>query len=244
MIFLNKIYKKNSFLNKYLIYNIKLFNDFIFFSYLIKEYIKLYNLYSLFLLKNFIYLLNIFSIKYIIYILYYNNIILHIKNNNFYIIYNLELFYWKYKNLINYNKYILYNNIEQKILLIKKISKTRAKGRIKKYKVIVLIGNKLGWFGIGFGKDYYLQDAISKARLHAFKNIYQISLFYSKILKNNIFIKKNFKKLYLFSSVYKIKISSNYIIRLLFYFIGIYNINSKIIGIYNIYNILSLIINI
>ena len=243
MIFLNKINKYKFFsIKNNLLYCIKIFNDFIFFSFLIKEYIKIYNLYSLYLLKYFIYLINMIIIKYIIYNLYYY---LYYKNNNYDInnsnIYILELFYWKNKNFIIYNKY---NNIEQKILLIKKISKTKAKGRIKKYKVIILLGNKSGWFGIGINKDYYLQNAIYKARIYAFKNIYTIPLFYSKILKNNIYLEKKFKKLYLFSSLYKIKISSHYIIRLLFYFIGINNINSKIIGIYNIYKILSLIINI
>ena len=240
MIFLNKI-NKNIFSKKNnLLYSIKLFNDFIFFSFLIKEYIKVHNIYSRYLLKNSIYLLNMLAIKYIIYIMYNN--IFYINNNIYYKIYTLELFYWKNRNFINYNKYLY--NIEQKILLIKKVSKTRAKGRIKKYKIIVLIGNKNGWFGIGFSKDYYLQDAIAKARLHAFKNIYYIPLFYSKLLKNNIYIEKKFKKLYLFSSNYKIKVSSHYVIRLLFYFIGINNISSKIIGINNIYNILSLILNI
>ena len=240
MIFLNKI-NKNIFSKKNnLLYSIKLFNDFIFFSFLIKEYIKVHNIYSIYLLKNSIYLLNMLAIKYIIYIMYNN--IFYINNNIYYKIYTLELFYWKNRNFINYNKYLY--KIEKKILLIKKVSKTRAKGRIKKYKIIVLIGNKTGWFGIGFSKDYYLQDAIAKARLHAFKNIYYIPLFYSKLLKNNIYIEKKFKKLYLFSSNYKIKVSSHYVIRLLFYFIGINNISSKIIGINNIYNILSLILNI
>lgn len=245
MIFLNKkIYNKKYiyYKNINLLYFIKIINDFIFFSFLIKEYIKIYNLFSFNLLKNFINLLNIIAIKYILYNIYNN--IFNITTTINYKIYILELFYWKNKNFINYNKYLLFNTIEQKILLIKKVSKTRAKGRIKKYKIIIIIGNKSGWFGIGCSKDYYLQDAISKSRLHAFKNIYQISLFYSNLLKNNIYIKKKFKKLYLFSYNYKIKISSSYIIRLLFYFIGINNFNSKIIGINNIYKILSLIINI
>ena len=240
MIFLRKTSKFIFPIKTNLLYSIKLFNDFIFFSLLIKEYIKTQNLYSIYLLKNSIYLINILAIKYILYTVY--NKILYIYNNFFYKIYTLELFSLKYKNYINYNKYI--DNIEQKILLIKKVSKTRAKGRIKKYKVIVLIGNKSGWFGIGYSKNYYLQEAIINARLHAFKNIYQIPLFYSNILKNNIYIENKHKKLYLFSSTYKLKISAHYVIRILFNFIGITNISSKIIGIYNIYNILSLILNI
>lgn len=145
MIFLNKkIYNKKYiyYKNINLLYFIKIINDFIFFSFLIKEYIKIHNLFSFNLLKNFINLLNIIAIKYILYNMYNN--IFNIKNIIYYKIYILELFYWKNKNFINYNKYLLSNNIEQKILLIKKVSKTRAKGRIKKYKIIIIIGNKSG----------------------------------------------------------------------------------------------------
>lgn len=242
MIFLNKTSKKISFITNNLIYNIKLFNDFIFFTYLIKEYIKFHNLYSIDILKNSIYLLNMLSIKHILFNLY--NDILY-KNNYIYCnnIYILELFYWKNKSFISYTTRNIYN-IEQKILLIKKISRTRSKGRIRRYKVIVLIGNKSGWFGIGFSKDYYLQNAISKARVHAFKNIYQIPIFYSNILKTNIYIEKKFKKFYLFSSNFRIKKAAHYVLRVLFDFVGITNISSKIIGIHNIYNILFLILKI
>lgn len=92
MIFLKKISKKIPFITTNLIYNIKLFNDFIFFTSLIKEYIKLHNLYSIDILKNFIYLLNMLAIKYILYNMY--NDILY-KNNYIYCknIYILELFY-------------------------------------------------------------------------------------------------------------------------------------------------------
>lgn len=232
----NFIYKPTK-----LIYSIKLFTDFIFFIFLIKEYINIQILYSIHVLKNSIYLLNILAVKYILFTIYYN--IFSIKNYSFYKIYNLELFYWKNKSFNIYNSNKKYN-IEQKILLIKKISRTRAKGRIKRYKVIVLIGNKSGWFGIGYSKNYYLQEAISNARSHAFKNIYQIPLFYSNILKNNIYLEQKFKKLYLFSSKYKIQTSRNYILRVLFDFIGISNISSKVIGLNNIYNIISLILKI
>ncbi len=241
MIFLNtRRQNKNIFFKTKLIYSIKLCNDFIFFINLIKEYIKLRTIDLLPSLKNFIYFLNILSIKYILYTLYYK--VFFIKNYFFYQIYNLELFYWNSNNFIKYfnKKY----NIEQKILLIKKVSRTRAKGRIKRYKVILLIGNKSGWFGIGYSKNYYLQEAISNARIHAFKNIYQIPLFYSNLLKNHILVKQKTKKLYLFSSKYKIQPPTNYVIRVLVNFIGITNVTSKFIKIHNIYNTLSLILKI
>lgn len=241
MIFLTTNYKNVFFINKKLIYFIKLFDDFVFFISLFKEYITLYKLSSVNYLKNSIYLLNLLSLKYILYIKHNN--IFYLNDYNIYKIYILELFYWKYKNVSKYKRFFQ-NNIEQKILLINKISKTREKGRIKRYKVIILIGDKSGWFGIGYSKNYYLQEALSNARLHAFKNIYQVSLFYSNLLKDTIHLQKKSKNLYLFPSTNKLKLSSNYFIRILFDFIGLNNITSKIIGIHNIYNILSLILRI
>ena len=242
MVFLYKKHKKKSFRTNILIYSLKLFDDFIFFLLLIKDYINIYNLCLTVVLKNAIYLLNIIAIKYILYSNYLKN--LYIINYNYYNIYNIELFCWTRQSNIIYSKKYNYNNIEQKILMIKKISRSREKGRIRRYKIIILIGNKTGWFGIGYGKNYHLQEAISSARLNAFKNIYQVPLVYSNILKNNIYLCKKSKKLYLFSSNYKIKNSAHYFIRVLFEFIGINNISSKIIKIHNIYNILSLILKI
>nr|YP_009186565.1 ribosomal protein S5 [Cyclospora cayetanensis]AKO71983.1 ribosomal protein S5 [Cyclospora cayetanensis]ANJ44338.1 ribosomal protein S5 [Cyclospora cayetanensis]ANN13272.1 ribosomal protein S5 [Cyclospora cayetanensis]ANN13301.1 ribosomal protein S5 [Cyclospora cayetanensis]ANN13330.1 ribosomal protein S5 [Cyclospora cayetanensis] len=238
MIFLNKKFKIKLFKQPNLLYSIKLYNDFIFFSYLIKEYIKIYTNFSIYIIKNFIYLLNILAVKYIIY--YSNN--KYIFNNIYHTIYILELISWKKELIFKFNKKYNYS-IEQKILLIKKISKTRAKGRINKYKVILILGNKTGWFGIGYSKHFYLQEAISNARLHAFKNIYHFPLFYSNKITNNIYIEKKIKKLYLFSSIRKIHMSRHYVIRVLFNFIGYDIIYSKLIKLNNIYNILSLILN-
>lgn len=235
MVFLQTKYKKAFTLETRKKYFIKLLNDFIFFIFLLKEYSFIYKSFSINCIKNFIYLLTLLSVKYILSIKYKK--IFYLNNYNINQIYNIELFYWKYKNI----KKGFTKKIEQKVLFINKISRTRKKGIIKRYKAIVLIGEKTGWFGIGWKKSYYLQEAISKARLHAFKNIYQVPLFYSNILKDTIYLHKKSKKLCLFPSS-KFKLPSNYFIRILLDFIGLNNITSKIIGIHNIYNILSLIL--
>lgn len=124
-------------------YFIKLLNDFIFFIFLLKEYSLTYKLFSINSIKNFIYLLTLLAIKYILYIKYKKAF--YLNNYNINQIYNIELFYWKHKNI----KKSFSKNIEQKVLFINKISRTRKKGRIKRYKAIVLVGEKNGWFGIG-----------------------------------------------------------------------------------------------
>ena len=115
--------------------NIKLvyLNDFLFFISILKNYIQ-YNQ------KNLLYILNKFIVKYIIYVKY----ILYCKNKysieiSFYNLLLNNLFSLKIEQIIKYNDI---KNIKQKIILIKRISRTRKKGRVRRYKVLLLIGNK------------------------------------------------------------------------------------------------------
>ena len=117
--------------------NIKLsyLNDFLFFISILKNYIQ-YNQ------TNLLYILNKFIIKYILYIKY---ISWHTNNYNIYIsFYNLllyNLFSFKSNTIVKYNDI---KNINQKIVLIKRVSRTRKKGRVRRYKVLLFIGNKSG----------------------------------------------------------------------------------------------------
>lgn len=234
----------NLYLKKKLLFKHKIFNDFIFFIFLFKEYLKIKNIYTHNILKFSIFLLNLFSIKFLFYIQYINIYpIIFYKKNILYQLYSIEIYYWKYykhtKSILKIKK-----NFFQKILLINKTSRTREKGRVKRYKVIIIVGNKKGWFGLGYHKDYYVREAISKARLNAFKNIYILPLFFSNVMNNRIEIQNNSKKLYMFFSKYKTIFSKNYIIRILFDFVGLINVNSKIFKLNNIYNIINFLLNI
>lgn len=237
MIFL---YKTTPFKKK-LLFKHKISNDFMFFIFLIKEFLKLKNIYTHNILKLSIFLLNLFSIKFLFFIRHINiYITILYKKNIFFQIYSIEICYWKNKKYID--SFLQLKKISQKILLIKKISRTRAKGRVKRYKVVLILGNKSGWFGLGYNKDYYIQEAISKARLNAFKNIYIISILYSNLLNNIMHIQSKSKRLYLFFSKYNRIISKNYVIRILFDFVGLTNIKSKLIRYNNIYNILKILL--
>ena len=217
--------------------NIKLsyLNDFLFFISILKNYIQ-YNQ------TNLLYILNKFIIKYILYIKY---ISWHTNNYNIYIsFYNLllyNLFSFKSNTIVKYNDI---KNINQKIVLIKRVSRTRKKGRVRRYKVLLFIGNKSGWIGFGSSKDYYLQDAILKARKKAFNNIYYIPASYFNSFKssNTILDKKN-KKIYIDINTKNIlKVPRSFIIRSFFECLGVYNINSKKIGSLNIYNTINYIL--
>nr|BBB58198.1 small subunit ribosomal protein 5 [Plasmodium hylobati] len=174
---------------------------------------KLYNYYLLYciliLLKS-IFIILIFRIKFNYIYLFKNYFILIIYLKLYYIIYKNNynfnyIFYYIYKyNKINFkNKNNVFSkiNIIEKIIEMKKISYTIKKGRIKRYKIIVIIGNKQGWVGIGIGKSSNINKAIILSRINALNNIYYFKysilniykLKYIYINSSKFFIKLQFK---------------------------------------------------
>ncbi|PFH30594.1 putative ribosomal protein S5 (apicoplast) [Besnoitia besnoiti] len=198
----NKSIKKTFQYNKDKIFNklIKQLYIFLFYLYVLKDFI--FYKYFFFKKKTYWILINIF-----LFLLNLNIIKLlqfHINNSSklvFKIKKKLSLYYIyiiKILLVFNYNLFLLffhktnkYNKILQKIIEIKKISKTKQKGRIKRFKVLLLIGAKNAWIGIGISKDFYLQDAINKARFFAFKKIY----FFYIILEKLFFYSNNINKI-------------------------------------------------
>ncbi|SCQ17338.1 apicoplast ribosomal protein S5, putative (apicoplast) [Plasmodium ovale] len=207
-----------------------------------------YILYYIFILfKSFFIILNIKYNKKYLYRIYYF-LILYIKlyyiyyiifkNYNYYI-YNFNYIYfyiYEYNQIIlNYNNKINNINIIEKIIEIKKISYTIKKGRIKRYKIILLIGNKQGWVGIGIGKSINMNKAILLSKIDAFNNIYYFKysvlnlykLKYIYINCNKFFIKIKFK----ICNYFDIKFL---LLKYLFECLGY--LNCKIIICYNIIN--------
>ena len=85
----------------------------------------------------------------------------------------------KYKNTVpwlqNISTYGSYSTIiKKKIIQIKRISSTNKKGRIFRYKVIVGIGSKKSWVGVGMAKSTDLIKATTQAYVSACKNIYYL----------------------------------------------------------------------
>ncbi|PHJ25375.1 ribosomal protein s5 (apicoplast) [Cystoisospora suis] len=191
----NKLAKRINKFKNFNSFNITQIYNLLFYLYILKDFI----FYKYFFFKTKIYwiLINIFLFLFNINFLKFLEVI---KNKFFSFIFkikkNLYLYYIyiiKILLIFNYNLFFLffykknkYNKIFQKIIEIKKISKTKKKGRIKRFKVLLLIGSKNYWIGIGVAKDFYLQEAINKARFFAFKKIY---FFY--IILEKIFIYSN-----------------------------------------------------
>ena len=72
----------------------------------------------------------------------------------------------------NYNK----EEFEEAIVDISRVAKVVKGGRRFRFTALVVIGNKKGLVGYGFGKSKEVPDAIKKAVDDAFKNIIKVKL--------------------------------------------------------------------
>ncbi|KYO03647.1 apicoplast ribosomal protein S5, putative (apicoplast) [Plasmodium reichenowi] len=160
---------------------------------------------------------------------------------------NLDFIYfyiYKYNN-IKFNNNIIKlnnNNIIEKIIEIKKISYTIKKGRIRRYKIVLVLGNKQGWIGLGVSKNININKAIISAKIKALNNIYYFKysilniykLRYIYINYSKFFIKLQFK-------IYNYLNIRFLLLKYLFECLGYFN--CKIIIYYNIihnrYNLLN-----
>lgn len=65
---------------------------------------------------------------------------------------------------------------EEKVVKVKRISKTTKGGRQSRAWVLVVVGNKKGKVGFGIGKSKEFQDAVRKAVKGAMKNLMKVSM--------------------------------------------------------------------
>lgn len=65
---------------------------------------------------------------------------------------------------------------EEKIVNIKRISKTTKGGRIMRFSALVIIGDRKGTVGFGMGKSNEVPDAIKKAIKNANNNLFTIKM--------------------------------------------------------------------
>ena len=68
------------------------------------------------------------------------------------------------------------SEFQEKVVSIKRVSKTVKGGRVFKFAVVVIVGNKKGKVGIGMGKSGEIPDAVRKGIENAKKSLKQIAL--------------------------------------------------------------------
>ena len=68
------------------------------------------------------------------------------------------------------------SEFQEKVVSIKRVSRTVKGGRIFKFAVVVIVGNKKGKVGMGTGKSGEIPDAVRKGIENAKKNMRRIAL--------------------------------------------------------------------
>lgn len=68
------------------------------------------------------------------------------------------------------------SEFQEKVVSIKRVSRTVKGGRIFKFAVVVIVGNKKGKVGMGTGKSGEIPDAVRKGIENAKKNMKRIAL--------------------------------------------------------------------
>lgn len=68
------------------------------------------------------------------------------------------------------------NGFEERIVAIKRISKTTKGGRMMRFSALVVIGNKKGIIGFGMGKSNEVPDAIKKAIKNANNSLINVKI--------------------------------------------------------------------
>lgn len=68
------------------------------------------------------------------------------------------------------------NGFEERIVAIKRISKTTKGGRVMRFSALVIVGDKKGTVGFGMGKSNEVPDAIKKAIKNANNNLVKVKM--------------------------------------------------------------------
>jgi small subunit ribosomal protein S5 len=118
----------------------------------------------------------------------------------------------------------------EKIISINRCSKVVKGGRRFSFSALVVVGNKDGCIGIGFGKAGEVPSTIKKAINNAKKNLLKINL--NSILNKNFGVYGHYNKSTVFLKIVpsEIGIKTNFKIKYIFEALGLNNVVAKSFG--------------
>ncbi len=119
--------------------------------------------------------------------------------------------------------------IEEKVLLIKRVSKKTVGGNYVTFTALVAVGDKKGKLGIGIGKGLEVPPAIQKAISIAKKHMITVPLF-KKTLPHDIKLKYKAALILLKPAPEGTGLKVGSVARVLLDLVGIQNASGKIIG--------------
>ncbi len=119
--------------------------------------------------------------------------------------------------------------LEEKILMIRRVSKKTTGGNYVTFSALVAVGNRKGRLGIGVGRGLEVPQAIRKALTKAKKSMFTVQVI-KATLPHEIKLKYKSGLVYLKPAPEGTGLKVGSVIRPLFDLAGIYNASGKIIG--------------
>ncbi len=130
------------------------------------------------------------------------------------------------------------DNFEERVIKIKRVSKTTKAGRRSSFTCLVIIGNRNGVFGKGLGAGAELNIARKKAIHKAKSNLIKVPLTENKTISHPIFSKFGATSINMMPSKIGSGLKCGSSLRTLLELIGIQDAKAKIIGSRNADNVL------
>ncbi len=116
-----------------------------------------------------------------------------------------------------------------RILGIDTVTRVTAGGKIRKFRVVLALGDEKGRVGVGVGKGMDIAQARSKAEVDAKKNMIKINLS-NETIPHEVFIKYRAAKILIKPQKIGRGIIAGGVVRVICSLVGIKNISSKIIS--------------
>ncbi|MGYP001194438186 len=133
------------------------------------------------------------------------------------------------KNKEQYSNTSKISEFEEKIIEIKRVSKKIKGGSAIGFSVLVVVGNRDGKVGYGFGKAQNVADAIRKAINSAKKKMYDVKIS-GKTIAHEVTAKVGASKVLLRPAPEGTGIIAGGPVRIVMELAGIKNISSKVLG--------------
>lgn len=119
--------------------------------------------------------------------------------------------------------------MEEKVLLIRRVSKKTTGGNYVSFSALVVVGDKKGRVGIGIGRGLEVPPAIQKAITHAKKHMITVPIYRSSI-PHEINLKYKSARIMLRPAPEGTGLKIGSVARTIFDLAGIYNASGKVIG--------------
>ena len=133
------------------------------------------------------------------------------------------------RNKDKFNKVAKITEFEEKIIEIRRVSKKTKGGNAIGFAVLVVVGNRDGKVGFGYGKAQNVADAIGKAVSSAKKKMYTIKM-NKKSISHEVSAKVGASKVLLMPAPEGTGVIAGGSVRIVLELAGIKDISSKVLG--------------